>query len=279
MGDVVGGFLMPHDPMVFTAPDAPTADVRDRVRGAYTEVGRRLAALEPTTVLIMGTDHYVLFGPGCLPQLLMAIGDLDGPVERLPGIPRGAIPDNAALARDLVAHGHRSGIDWAVASSFTVDHSVAIPYTLVVAPLGLPIIPVYLACGVEPLIPLRRAAQVGAGLREAIRAREDDERVVVIGSGGISHWVGTAEMGRVNADFDREVLDLVRAGDVEGLCTFSDSAIEERAGNGAWEIRTFVAAMAAVGECRGEVIAYEPVPEWITGLGFAELVPATVAAR
>jgi protocatechuate 4,5-dioxygenase beta chain len=37
--------------------------------------------------------------------------------------------------------------------------------------------------------------------------------------------------------------------------------------------------MAAVGECRGEVIAYEAVPEWITGLGFAELVPAGVAVR
>ncbi|TYK46862.1 protocatechuate 3,4-dioxygenase [Actinomadura decatromicini] len=277
MGTVVGGFVLPHDPMMLTHPDAPPADVRDRVHAAYAEVARRLAALDPTTVVIFGTDHYILFGPGCLPQLLIATGDLDGPVERLPGLRRGPLPDNAPLARHIAAHGHRNGVDWAVAPTFTADHSVVLPYQLVAAPLELPLIPVYLACGVEPLLPLPRAARAGEAVREAVEAAGPDERVVVIGSGGIGHWVGTAEMGRLNTGFDRKVLDLVAAGDTEGLAGLDDAEILAEAGNGALEVRTFVAAMSAVGPCRGDVIGYEAVPEWITGLGFAELVPLEAA--
>ncbi|RKS76679.1 protocatechuate 4,5-dioxygenase beta chain [Actinomadura pelletieri DSM 43383] len=277
MGTVVGGFLLPHDPMMLTHPDAPPAPVRDRVHHAYAEISRRLAALDPTTVLIIGADHYILFGPGCLPQMLIATGDLDGPVERLPGLTRGPLPDNAPLARHIAAHGHRNGVDWAVAPTFTADHSVVIPYHLVAEPLGVPVIPVYLACGVEPLIPLPRAVRVGEAIRAAVQDADEAERVVVIGSGGISHWVGTERMGELNTDFDRMVLDRVTAGDTAGLAALDDGRIQAEAGNGALEIRTFVTAMAAVGPCRGEVIGYEAVPEWITGLGFAELLPLETA--
>ncbi|MFJ8745560.1 hypothetical protein ACIRL2_40115 [Embleya sp. NPDC127516] len=275
MGTVVGGFVMPHDPMMFTAPDAPPAPVRARVLQAYEEIARHVARLRPTTLVVFGADHYVLFGPGCLPQLLIATGDIDGPVERLPGLSRAQLPDDRRLARHIAGHGHDNGVDWAVAPSITADHSVVIPYHLVGRSLGLPLIPVYLACGVDPLLPLHRAAAAGAALRAAVEAYDQDARVVVIGSGGISHWVGTDRMGEINADFDRHVLRLVCDGDIDALCALDDSDVERRAGNGALEIRTFIAAMSAVGPLRGDVIAYEPVPEWITGLGFASLTPQT----
>ncbi len=273
MGAVVGGFLMPHDPMIFTNPEAADSQVRERVLGAYAEASRRIVALDPTTLIIIGTDHYVLFGPGCLPQALIATGDLEGPLERLPGMPRQTLPDNGPLARHLAHHGHMNGVDWAVAHSLTVDHSVAIPYFMVGAEAGLPLVPVYLACGVEPLIPLRRAAAIGTSIRDAVESWDDSERVVVIGSGGISHWVGTAEMGRVSESFDRRVLGLVCDGDVDALSRYTDEEIVAQGGNGALELRNFLAAMTAVGAVGGEVIAYEPVEEWITGLGFVELLP------
>ncbi|MGF6883743.1 protocatechuate 4,5-dioxygenase beta chain [Nocardia sp. GAS34] len=279
MAELVGGFLVPHDPMVLTDPEAPPEAVRERISEAYAEVARRVADLAATTLIIIGTDHYLLFGPGCLPQALIGSGDVDGPLERLPGMRKRQFPDNKALARHLVSHGHRTGIDWAVADSLTVDHSVAIPYFRIGADAELPVVPIYLACGVEPLLPLRRAEQIGQNLKAAVESWDADERVVVIGSGGISHWVGTGDMGRVNEQFDRMVLDLVAAGDVQTLVSFSDEYILEHGGNGGLEIRNFVAAMAALGPCTGNVIAYEAVPEWITGLGFAELVPTRAVER
>ncbi|MEU1953312.1 hypothetical protein [Nocardia rhamnosiphila] len=279
MAELVGGFLVPHDPMVITDPTAPADAVRERISEAYTAVARRVADLGATTLIIIGTDHYLLFGPGCLPQALIGSGDLDGPIERLPGMRKRQLPDNKALARHLVRHGHRTGIDWAVADSLTVDHSIAIPYFRIGAETNIPVVPIYLACGVEPLLPLPRAAQIGQNLKAAVESWHEDERVVVIGSGGISHWVGTAEMGRVNMEFDRMILDLVVAGKVTELVSFSDEYIREHGGNGGLEIRNFVAAMSALGPCAGEIIAYEAVPEWITGLGFAELIPNRAVGR
>jgi len=277
MGKIVGGFWVPHDPVMFVAPNAPEAKQRDAVWAAYGQCAERLAALEPTTVIIVGCDHYILFGTHCLPRYVIGTGDVDGPIDRLPGLERGPISNHEALAEHIVEHGEAEGIDWTVARSFTVDHSFSIPHQLIVKPaeqrLGreLPSIPVYLACGVDPYISLKRSADLGRQLRAAVEAFDDDERVVIIGSGGISHWVGTVEMGRVAEDFDREILALGVSGDLQELCAYSDEEILRRAGNGAMEIRNFACAMAAIDRPHGEVIAYEAVPAWVTGLGFVQL--------
>jgi len=279
MGKIVGGFWMPHDPVMFVAPEAPPQAQRDRVWGLYEACARRLAELEPTAVIIVGCDHYILFGTHCLPRYLIGTGDVDGPIDRLPGLNREVVGNHEALAGHIVAHGEGQGIDWSVARSFTVDHSFSIPHQLVVRPaerlMGrrLPSIPVYLACGVDPFIRFERAADLGRQIRAAVEAFDADERVAIIGSGGISHWVGTAESGRVNEDFDREVLAIGERGDLAALCGYRDEEILERGGNGAMEIRNFACAMAAVPNARGEIIGYEAVPAWVTGLGFLQLIP------
>ena len=283
MGRIVGGFLVPHDPLMFAAADAIPAERRDAVFAAYEDAARRLRDLRADVVVVFGTDHYILFGPGCLPQALIGIGELDGPIDRMPGLDRREIPHHPELADHVLRHVLANDFDLACAKVLTVDHSIAVPQQLIVAPAGdVPVIPFYLACGVDPVIPIRRAARLGRLLREAVEAWPGDERVAVIGSGGISHSVGAADMGRINGDFDRMVLDHVVRGDVDGLCAMPDEAVLREGGNGALEIRNFVAAMSAVPGARGEVIAYHAVPEWITGLGFLQVhatgEPAEVAA-
>lgn len=278
MGKIVGGFWMPHDPVMFVAPDAPPQAQRDNVWGAYEICAQRMAELDATAAIIVGNDHYILFGTQCLPRYLIGTGDVDGPIEALPGLKRGVVNNHQALARHIVAEGEEQGIDWTVARSFTVDHAFSIPrqFTVQAAEriLGrsIPSIPVYLACGVDPFISFKRAAELGRQIRAAVESFDADERVVIIGSGGISHWVGTAEMGRVNEEFDREILAHGVNGDLAALCGYSDEEILERGGNGAMEIRNFACAMAAVPGARGELIAYEAVPAWVTGLGFLQLI-------
>lgn len=277
MGKIVGGFWMPHDPVMLVSPDAPPKQQQDAVWSAYDECAKRLAALDPTTVIIVGCDHYILFGTHCLPRYLIGTGDVDGPIERLPKLDRGVVDNNERLARHIVSEGEKERLDWAVGRSLTVDHSFAIPHQFVVQPaeqvLGRTIqsIPVYLACGVDPYISFERCVDLGQQIRQAVESFDEKERVVVIGSGGISHWVGTVEMGKVNEEFDREVLQHGVHGDLSALCNYSNDEILERGGNGAMEIRNFVMAMAAVPQPSGEVIAYEAVPEWVTGLGFLEI--------
>lgn len=276
MGKIVGGFLVPHDPVMFVAPEAPQESVAQRMWGAFATCAQRLAQLNATSVVIIGADHYMLFGTGCLPQYLIGTGDIDGPIDALPGLRRGVIPDSQKLASFIAEHGKDNGFDWAVGRAFTVDHAVAIPNQLIVEPVRaqgqrMGTIPVYLASGVDPFIKMQRAIALGGAIKAAVEASPDDERVVVIGSGGISHWVGVPEMGKVNEAFDREIMDYAVRGDLAGMGALTDEYILANGGNGGMEIRQWACAMGAMPGAKGEIIDYAAVPEWVTGLGFVQL--------
>lgn len=271
MAEIVGGFLMPHEPGVLRIPQ-PWSEAQQQVMGAYKAIAGRIAALRADTVVIVGSDHYVLFGPQCLPSCLIGIGDVSGPYERFEGMEQGPMRTNAPLARHIASFGREHGVDWAVAKHLQVDHSIGIPARLCALPNAhVGVVPVYLASAVEPLVPKRRAFQIGAAIRAAVQAWPEDARVVVIGSGGISHWVGLPQMGQVNPEFDARVIACVHANDAAALIALDDADILREAGNGPWEIRNFLCAMGAVGRGNHRVLHYATGAEWVTGLGFMEL--------
>ncbi|MEM7543620.1 MAG: protocatechuate 3,4-dioxygenase [Pseudomonadota bacterium] len=273
MAEIVAGFCLPHDPLMVSTPQINEQGKAQAVFAALDEVHERLLRQNVDTVIVIGDDHYTKFGPHCLPQYLIAIGDIDGPEEPWLGIERYSVPNNAALAEHVMNYGFNHGFDWAVAKSITLDHGTMVPIHLAVKSLssGIKAIPVYTAAGVTPLLPTRRAYEVGQMIGRAVSDFPGDERVAVLGTGGISHWVGTPEMGRVNEDFDRMVLEKVSAGDFEALIEMSDAHVIETAGNGALEIRNWIMAMGAVGASGAEVMCYQPIPEWVCGIGVTEL--------
>jgi len=61
---------------------------------------------------------------------------------------------------------------------------------------------------------------------------------------------------------------LLQRGDGEPTVAISDERIDQ-AGFGTWEIRQWVRVLGAVPECKGRVLAYEPVPSWLTGRAVA----------
>jgi protocatechuate 4,5-dioxygenase beta chain len=147
-----------------------------------------------------------------------------------------------------------------------------IPVHYAVRPVaGVRTIPVYINSGMEPVIPSRRAYDIGRLIGDAVATWQGSERVAIYGTGGISHWPGTSQMGRINEDWDRMVMGLVERGDVDALLALSDEDILRDGGNGGLEIKNFLCAMGAMRDVRGETIAYQAVPEWVSGLGFMEL--------
>jgi protocatechuate 4,5-dioxygenase beta chain len=273
MAEMVGGFLMPHLPTIPSGMLLDDPDVRERFYGAFDGITERLRELEVDTVIIIGDDHYECFGPGCIPSCLIGTGDVNvsDHVELL-GMPKGLLPNNPALARHILETGFDDGIDWSFAKYLGIDHSVAVPYTMTAKKIpGVSMIPVYLNDVVMPVIRSRRAAQVGESIRRAVDSWQGSERVAIFGTGGISHWVGSPGMGNINQEFDRKILDMVEAGDLEGLIALPDKMVFEEAGNGAIEIKNWICAMAAVPEAKACSIYYEPVFPWVTGCGFAEL--------
>lgn len=278
MAVITGGFLVPHDPIMFVAPDAPDTSKAKKVWDAYETCAKHLAESGATSVIIVGNDHYMLFGTTCLPKYCIATGHVEGPLDQLPGLKKEQVLNNEALAQHIAMHGSDQGFDWAVARSFTTDHAFSIPYKLIVrraeelSGRAISAIPVYLASAVDPFITKARSRQLGEQICAAVESFDGDENVYMIGSGGISHWVGVKETGKVNQEFDQQIIDLCCNADIDGLVAFTDEQVLEHGGNGAMEIRNFICAMAAVNASSGKLIEYQPVPEWVTGLGFIELI-------
>ena len=241
MAEMVGGFLMPHLPTIPSGMLLDDPEVRERFYAAFDGITERLRELEVDTVIIIGDDHYECFGPGCIPSCLIGTGDVNmsDHVELL-GMSKGLLPNNPALARHILETGFDDGIDWSFAKYLGIDHSVAVPYTMTAKRIpGVAMIPVYLNDVVMPVIRSRRAAQVGESIRRAVDSWQGDERVAIFGTGGISHWVGSPGMGNINQEFDRKILDMVAAGDLEGLIALPDKMVFEEAGNGAIEIKNW----------------------------------------
>ena len=121
-------------------------------------------------------------------------------------------------------------------------------------------------------MPLARVWDLGRALRASIQECPGEERIALIGAGGLSHWVGTPRVGDIDEEFDRWFLDILARGEGPSILDMTDDEIVI-AGNGAHEIRswlTVAAAAAAAAPAPATVLAYEPIAAWITGMGVVE---------
>lgn len=272
MAKIVGGFLCPHAPLIFTHKGRGDLKQEEKIFNAFEHITKRIKELEATTVIIIGSDHYILFGTQCLPQMLICTGSVSGPIEKFEACPQYDIEVNTDLAKFIYTYGQDNNVDWAVSKSLVVDHAIALPHHYVVRPIdGLLSIPVYLNAGVAPGISKARAYRLGKQIREAVEAYPGGERVVLLGTGGLSHWVGSAQMGRVNPVFDQMVIDAYTSGNMQALIDLPDAEILKNGGEGAMEIRNHICTMGAFEGGNAELIIYEDVKTWITGMGFLEV--------
>jgi len=84
-------------------------------------------------------------------------------------------------------------------------------------------------------------------LAEAIRSYPEKLRVAVLATGGLSHSIGEATMGEIDEPFDRECIGHFQKSDEHSLVDFLNERLPT-IGNGAAEIRNWVAAHGAAGK-------------------------------
>jgi 2,3-dihydroxyphenylpropionate 1,2-dioxygenase len=73
----------------------------------------------------------------------------------------------------------------------------------------------------------------------------------------------------INVDWDREFLAALERGDVAYMRRLSYEEVNAKGGHGGLEILTWVAVMGAMRGSPAKIVGYEPVLEWICGMGFA----------
>ena len=155
------------------------------------------------------------------------------------------IPGSPALAKHIVQHLYQhENFEPSVSHFLKLDHGTFVPVRFTVPEFDLPLIPIFQNCVQPPLPTLKRSAAFGAAIRRAVESFPGDERVVVIGAGGMSHFIGIPGQGRINEEFEQRWVSLFERGDLEGLTSLRPAEIAA-AGNGAEEIRNWIAALSA----------------------------------
>jgi len=269
VAEIVAAALTSHAPMITGRPDVAKPEQRDRFHAGLRELGQRLRAARPDLCVMFVNDHLQNFAYNNLPAFCVGLAAAyDAPsaggaqVMRLP--PR-KIPGSPDFSLALLEAGLAAGIDFAYSYEIESWDEVSVPLHFLTPDGDLPIVTVYTNCGAPPLPTPRRCRQIGAFVGEFVRARLGRERVALVATGGLSHWVGTPETGRINPAFDQRILGHVARGEVEPLTRLTHDEIEREGGNGGQEIRNWIALLGATPGWTGEVLAYEPVAEWITG--------------
>jgi aromatic ring-opening dioxygenase catalytic subunit (LigB family) len=267
VAELVAAFCASHAPGITGVPELAGPGQTERIWGAMEELHRELEAARPTALVICSNEHFTNFFLDNFPPLCIGVNEVNhGPVEEWIRVPPAAVPGSRPLATWILDQSFEAGFDLPFSEELHMDHGVMTILNFLTPTMNLPVVPIIQNCAVKPMPTLRRCYAFGAFLAEAIRSWPADERVALVGAGGISHWVGMPGMGKVDADFDRWFLDLFAQGRAADALSLTDEEIE-RHGNGCHEIRSWLTVAGAMGTRPARVLAYEPVTAWVTGMG------------
>src|SRR5882757_3474184 len=299
MAEIVLGVGASHSTLMNTHWEQ-TADqaAARRYAQALTAARDRISAAHADVAVIIGSNHFRGFWLDLIPAFTVGVGECVASGES--GTPAGPQPVDRELAGFLVDELVRGGeFEPAFSARLQIDHGVSHAIQYLLAGLELPIVPVVVNVFAHPLPSLARCERFGAALR-----------VVVIGSGGLSHrlpwpdwrdphgddeefmvraWLDgrdnwqdydvrrreiiRAARSVINPAFDEQLLALLEAGKGAQLADRTTEELECEAGNGGQEIRTWLAMAAATGHAPATRLAYEPMAEWLTGMAVATLEP------
>jgi 2,3-dihydroxyphenylpropionate 1,2-dioxygenase len=174
---------MSHTPLMGSGD--PGEAVTHRVDEALHEARKFVEDFDPDLVVIFGPDHYQgfryeLMPPFCVGTSAAAVGDY--------GTRAGDLDVPQALADDLIAHLLEADLDVAMSEKMLVDHGMSQPLEILFGSSDAkPVLPVFINSVAAPLGPLRRVRRLGGAVGEFVRGL--DRKVLVIGSGGLSHDV------------------------------------------------------------------------------------------
>lgn len=263
--------VVSHAPGITGRAERADPAVRDAFYGKLDEMRRRLEAARPDALVVVAAEHFANFFMNNMPAYCIGMGELyEGPIEdeQWLGIRRTEVPGSPGLSRRLI-EAVLPSIDVAYAEEWKFDHGIMVPLNFLTPRYDLPIVPVNINCQGPPLTPLERAYEFGRALRRAADAQP--ERIALIGTGGISHWPATPDSGTINEAWDREFLERFLANRRGELTAYTDEETLRDAGQGGFEIRTFLAVAGATEGATGELMFYAPIPIFAVGCTVATM--------
>jgi hypothetical protein len=241
-----------------------------RCQDAIATLAERLAKAEPDIAVVIGDDQRELFLDDGIPAFACYAGDelVDMPPDdearaRQPKGIRAAAwavhadqperhPVNAELSHHIAEQLALADYDITLftqqPAGRTLGHAFTFPRYRLGLPAATPLVPIFINTYYQPNVPsAARCYGVGQVIRRAVASWEDDARVAVVASGGLTHFV-------IDEDLDRRVLTGITERDASLLTSLPRASL--RSGNS--EILNWVAAAGALEGLTATAVDYVP---------------------
>ena len=253
MATILGGIGSSHVPTIGAAYDRGKQNdpAWAPLFAGYEPVAAWLAQRRPDVLVFFYNDHATSFFFDCYPTFALglsaqyAIADEGAGVRPLPPI-KGHPELAAHLAESLV----NDEFDITVFQERALDHGCHSPL-----PLLWPhapdwpgaIVPIAVNVLQYPLPTAMRCYKLGRAVRRAIQSYPEDLKVVVVGTGGLSHQIHGERTGFNDTQWDREFLELIEHDPVQ-LARLRHVDLIERGGAESVEVIMWLAMRGALDE-------------------------------
>jgi len=250
MATIIGGIGSSHAPTIGNAYDKGLQKdpLWEPLFTGYEPARAWLDEIKPDLFVIIYNDHVNRFFFDAWPTFALGVGvehkQADEgwgkrPLPDLPGDPEFAWH----LARSLVD----DEFDPTICQEMSVDHGVLsfLPM-LTDTDWKIPVVPLAVNVIQHPVPSARRLFKLGAAIRRAVESFPQDKKVVVFGTGGLTHQLHGKQFGQKNQTWDNEFMDLLET-DPEQLASLSLTEYMERGGTEGVEMIMWLAMRAAMG--------------------------------
>jgi protocatechuate 4,5-dioxygenase beta chain len=236
MANVIGGFSTSHIPAIGNAISKKVFDdpYWKPFFDAYPPVHEWIADEKPDIAVVIYNDHGLNFFLDKMPTFSIGAATEyhnkdEGwglqPVEPFPGDP--------GLSWHIIETAVEDEFEVTTCQEMYVDHAFAVPMSLFWPDRAgddqVKTVPIVVNTVQHPLPSPSRCFRFGQSIGRALASYPDDEKIVVIGTGGLSHQLDGTRAGFINKEFDEMCMDKI-VGAPEELAKYSTHELIELAG-------------------------------------------------
>ncbi len=272
MAKIIAGIGTSHTPAIGAALDNGKSGEPywAPVFKGYEADQKWMAEHKPDVVIMIYNDHVnafdfkiiPTFGLGCAEEFPIADeGWGPRPVPVVKGYPEMA----SHLVQSLVL----DEFDITIVNEMQVDHGLTVPMSLAFGqPKEWPVRVIPLSVNViqYPAPTGHRCWMLGKAIKKAVESWDEDLKVVIFGTGGMSHQIQGPRAGLVNTPFDTAFLDDLSR-NPQRLVNLPPLEYLREAGNEAIEMVMWLTMRGALGDKVEEVYRFYHVPASSTAVG------------
>ena len=243
----------------------------------YINARTWLRDARPDTVVVLYNDHGLNFFLDKMPAFAIGAAPSYTNADEGWGIPTiPAFTGDQDLSWHLIERLTEAEFDLTTCQEMLVDHAFTLPMALLWPEQNWPVqvVPVCINTVQFPIPSAKRCWKLGEQIGEAIRGWDSDKRVLVLGTGGLSHQLEGERAGHINKPFDLAFMDSLTK-DPQWATQWNSAELVEKAGTQGIELLMWLASRAALGEGAREVHRNYHIPISNTAAGLMVMAPAS----